>query len=1115
MHEIKLTIEPIAAPIAAPKQGSHRKAQSWRVTVEHTGGRRHDYVDPVTDADLAGIQGLPDTVKTWPGFIRHLSPGTGWAPTLPILRAVGKLLHDRLLTGGEIGTHLADIEVRASKDRLPLRFLIHVDDDENDESLAQLPLELARADDHFVFKRPSRPAIRWDDYPPRRTLELGSGSRALIATATSAGEPHPTVDELRDHADAIAGWMRGIGWAPEIISEVDEKSLKGSLTKGEGFDVLYVVCHGVSDRDNAGRLSLRGGTLTGYDLGGWLRDDAIDLKRKLLAAVFCSCSSAAPGARPETSGLAQWLVHVGQAAAAIGFRGPVGVDWALRFMERLFSEVGKRESLENAFCEARRQTHDGDPQWALPLYFGVALDPYAPARCRIPPAGPPPTRAAAPALPPLRSPLPRLPKPYFTAREKEIEQLKAWLRRPGRAVITAVEGAGGIGKSELAGFIAAEAREDGTPVIWLGLSDRNTRAALMALIQARDPGFQAPPELSETALAEQMRRLLGPYEGLLVLDDVQESSEVEPLTPGAGWNVLVTTRKERLLPGVEPLVLKPLEPEEGLLLLCRVAWDREGPEAAESVGARGIVERLGGLPLALELAGGTLRRTRIAALDYLASLEVGKGEAAGDVERVRATIARSLGDLDSDAIRTFLALGVFPRTGAALFQLAAVLDEPEPLVERRVSLLRRHSLVVYLTETGRYWLHRHVWEAARDRARSDAALWPTLQRGVARAMLRTAIWVDVPMGSSSEAAQDRWHTVRDQFQAVEVFTWVDGGLDGQDLALAIATVNQYRQFEDGIETRLRWIEDGLRLAGHGRPEVLAQLLRARGDLRMRKDDLPGAESDYAAALTLFETVESRLGQANVLRAQGDLRMRKGDLPGAESDYAAALTLFETVESRGGQVNVLKARGDLRMRKGDLPGAESDYAAALKLFETVKSRLGQAEVHKARGDLRMRKADLPGAESDYALALKLFEAVEDRLGQTNVLKARGDLEQSRKEYAAAAERYLIAKCLYGAVDDRLGLSNVLAELAKVYLATGRLPEAIESAESALDLGRASQNRYAVSVAETVLGLIKSLPAPEASAEASTAAPSEGGLVEGSPPSAEAAEDDREEPLHLKG
>jgi hypothetical protein len=500
-------------------------------------------------------------------------------------------------------------------------------------------------------------------------------------------------------------------------------------------------------------------------------EEATELDRRVQVAILCACSSAVPQVDTGTSGMAQWLVRPDRALAALGFRGPVAITWAFRWTERLFQRLGEGATLEEAFAFARYREPDDEPQWVLPLFYGRKRDLDAPRSARPLQARPSglesmAVRAFPEGLPPLRALLPRQPRAYFTGRVPELETLRTWARTPGQAQITAVEGEGGIGKSELATVLAHEERAAGRTVVWLERADRDVSGAISTLISLAQPDFQAPPKATEDDLAATMRRLLGPYGGLLVLDDMKDRAHVDRLVPGGSWNVLVTTRIRGLLPGVLGVELRPLPPAEALRLLSQVAWNQDEPPSAERAGAQRLAERLGGLPLALELAGGTLRNL-VTAEEYLASLTLGEGVAASDRDRVHGTLTRSLADLDEADEKVFLALGVLPASGVMAEQVAMTLGEPEGVIARRLDRLVRHHLAAWSPEAGRYGLHPLLREAARSRAKGKGEMWNELHRGAAEAIEALARWVYEPIGSRTDLAQERWARVSDIFDELD------------------------------------------------------------------------------------------------------------------------------------------------------------------------------------------------------------------------------------------------------------------------------------------------------------------------------------------------------------
>ncbi|RKN17254.1 adenylate/guanylate cyclase domain-containing protein [Micromonospora musae] len=228
----------------------------------------------------------------------------------------------------------------------------------------------------------------------------------------------------------------------------------------------------------------------------------------------------------------------------------------------------------------------------------------------------------------------------FVGRETERAELRGLVQ--GHRLVT-VLGAGGAGKTRLAVELAAgvvEAYPDG---VWFvdiaAVTDPGLVAfEIAAVLGLRpEPGRPMVDTLVEYAAARRM---------LVLLDtcDAQPAASAEVisrlLAGGRGVRVLATSRESFGLPGevvwrIPPLSVEPrtdgAESDAVALLLDRTAAARGGrsPEQAESADLRRVVQRLDGLPLAIELAAARLRVLSVGQLaerldDVLGTLDAGR-----------------------------------------------------------------------------------------------------------------------------------------------------------------------------------------------------------------------------------------------------------------------------------------------------------------------------------------------------------------------------------------------------------------------------------------------------------------------------------------------------------
>ncbi|XP_064996799.1 disease resistance protein RGA2-like [Musa acuminata AAA Group] len=186
-------------------------------------------------------------------------------------------------------------------------------------------------------------------------------------------------------------------------------------------------------------------------------------------------------------------------------------------------------------------------------------------------------------------------------------------------VVLAIVGIGGIGKTTLAQkvFNDGKIKASFRTIIWVCVSQEFSETDLLRNI-VKGAGGSHGGEQSRSLLEPLVERLLRGNKFLLVLDDVWDARIWDdllrnPLQGGAaGSRVLVTTRNAgiaRQMKAAHVHEMKLLPPEDGWSLLCKKAtMNAEEERDAQDLKDTGmkIVEKCGGLPLAIKTIGGVL-----------------------------------------------------------------------------------------------------------------------------------------------------------------------------------------------------------------------------------------------------------------------------------------------------------------------------------------------------------------------------------------------------------------------------------------------------------------------------------------------------------------------------
>uniref|UniRef100_A0A251SXP3 Putative NB-ARC n=1 Tax=Helianthus annuus TaxID=4232 RepID=A0A251SXP3_HELAN len=263
----------------------------------------------------------------------------------------------------------------------------------------------------------------------------------------------------------------------------------------------------------------------------------------------------------------------------------------------------------------------------------------------------------------------------IVGRQAEKERLVYELLRDNQSSkenfsIVPIVGMGGIGKTTLAQLLYNDTRVKShfELMAWYCVSDEFDvfiiTKTIFQSVTGQNTDFK-DLNLLQMALLEHLKG----KRFLLVLDDVwSESYEdwetlVRPFHSGAhGSKIIMTTRKEQLLKklGFDHLVqLKSLSNEDALSLFAQQALGVDNFDSHPTLRAMGesIVEKCGGLPLALKTIGRLLR-TKTDAEEWFDVLESELWQFDGGI---LPALRISYNDLSSDLKRLFAYCSLFPK----------------------------------------------------------------------------------------------------------------------------------------------------------------------------------------------------------------------------------------------------------------------------------------------------------------------------------------------------------------------------------------------------------------------------------------------------------------------
>ncbi len=645
------------------------------------------------------------------------------------------------------------------------------------------------------------------------------------------------------------------------------------------------------------------------------------------------------------------------------------------------------------------------------------------------PAGPV-GRPAPDSGTPLQWPLSQLPAALadFTGRREQTWQLIRLLTATGEgqvpgAVVLAVVGAGGIGKSALAVHVAqrvAAQFPDGQ--LYLDLRGSGPRPVAPADALARFlrdlGGGLAASYGTEAELGARYRSLLAGLRLLIVLDDARDAAQVRPLLPGTGRSAVVVTSRYCMLDleSARIMELDTLADAEAYAMFARIIGPRV---AAEPVAAREVLAVCGGLPLAIRIAAARLAarpQWQIAALatrladerSRLNELQAGDLALRASFRHGYATVRSVAVPADATPDRAFRLLGLAGSSDISLPAAAALLGVSLAHAEQALELLVDHHLL-QSAEPGRYRFHDLLRAYACERgltedrrAERDQAVGRMLRwyLGTAAAAAR----VVHPNGNrlSVSPADDGYVPLTFAGYA-DALAWLD--------AEYVNLVSAVRLAAGQGEHELAW----------KLPACLWSLFYLRGHV----DDWIGTHQIGLTSAQVLGDRQAELWVRNNLGV-GYLHARRPD---------AAAGYFRQ------NLAIVREAGD-----------------QLALPRTVVN-LGDALAQDGHVNQAIRPLDK---------ALSLFREAGDRDGEAIALGSIGKVCRQRGEFSDAMGHYRLAVAASEGTSNFVAQGTILLGLSTTHLALGQIEEAVQEAMNASELFGRTGNLYGRARAMTALG-----------------------------------------------
>jgi DNA-binding SARP family transcriptional activator/Tfp pilus assembly protein PilF len=688
---------------------------------------------------------------------------------------------------------------------------------------------------------------------------------------------------------------------------------------------------------------------------------------------------------------------------------------------------------------------------------------------------------------------------HFTGRAPELAELSGFLdqadqEKPGTAVIFAIGGTAGVGKTALAVHWAhrvAYRFPDGHLYVNLRGYDSGqlvsaTDALAMFLRVLGVNGEDIPRDEDERAA--RYRSILAGRRMLVVLDNAVSSEQVRPLLPGTPACTVLVTSRDALAglaarDGAHRLTLDLLSLDDAVRLLRRLIGDRADADLEVAAALAGQCCRL---PLALRIAAElAVGRPDDSLADLTGELadqhrRLDLLDADGDPgTAMRAVFSWSYRRLDADVACAFRLLGLHPGSDFDPYAAAALTGTSFERATQLLDALARAHLIEPVGQGRRYGMHDLLRAYARELT-AEQELPPVRREAVGRLadyyLYTAATAIDTmfpaesdrrpripPPATSSpavttiDAARNWLDTERATLVALAAHTAADGW-PSHAIRLSIILF-RYLQ-TGGHYTEVIAIQDHARRAARvtGDRAAEAEALQGLTVIDLRQGRHRQAADRIQQALSLYRETGNQAGQARALGNLGIAGFLQGRYQEATRHLQQAVAVYRETGNQAGEARHLNNLGLVELRMGSYRQAGQHLDQALIICRQIGNQSDEAYALSNLGVISLRLGNHQQASEHLDQALTICRETGNRDCEAYALNNLGMVRSGLGDHRRASEHLDQALTICRETGDRASEAEALNSLAEILLADGRRADAQARQAIALELASQIDDKY---------------------------------------------------------
>jgi len=653
----------------------------------------------------------------------------------------------------------------------------------------------------------------------------------------------------------------------------------------------------------------------------------------------------------------------------------------------------------------------------------------------------------------------------FVGRSSELSRFSEEVEsRVGRPVVYAITGSPGIGKTELAtqaAYRLIHRYPDGQLFLSFrshaGEASRIDVAALLADALDSVSSDFSHNSLDATQLSSRWRAVTNNKRFLIILDDVEDASQVRPLMPNSpDCAVIITSREE--ISGIDPdilVMLGGLAPEEGEAMIAEIT--RRASRTVNRDVIRSLA-RMHHLPLTLRHVADQL----VATSNRSSHRQSALGASDDPAEIFRETV----NSLTATEKLVFRRAALYPGPHVTAVTAGALASISSADAESALNALYQHGLVVKPDPYG-YAFHDLVRSLAleefrtQDTERDKTAARERLFEVTTEILGELNTLISAPcVTRASGRSFGATLGARDEYEAL---TWL-GNYFEDFRAIARLAINRewsrawrltdglayFMRISRNIPQAIELMESALQIAIDTGDELGQAVSYFQIAVLQRVlSNYASAEEYIDLALAGFIAMNDLLGQARCCSELGHITQHLARYPDSLESTNRALTLFAQLNDRAGVANSRGALGMVNRLLGDYNSARAELNQALDLYREMGNPRNQAWILIELGTVDRQTGDYDQARKRFIAARDFFDRAGDRSGHAWAERELGIVSRMTGDYPTAKNQLSDALKIFADIgSSKRNIADAHIELGALYRVTGALSEARDEAHLAL-------------------------------------------------------------------